>query len=50
MAGIGRPIEARLGARTVSGRFEAVDAEGRLVLRTSAGLERIAAGDVFFAE
>ena len=50
MAGIGRPIEARLGARTVSGRFEAVDAEGRLVLRTPAGLERIAAGDVFFAE
>lgn len=50
MTGFGRPIEARLGAERLTGRFEAVDDDGRLVLRTPLGLQRIAAADVFFAE
>jgi BirA family transcriptional regulator, biotin operon repressor / biotin---[acetyl-CoA-carboxylase] ligase len=47
-AGVGEPVRVRLSGHETAGRFETIDASGRLVLRTSAGeLEAIAAGDVF---
>ncbi|MEM1275465.1 MAG: biotin--[acetyl-CoA-carboxylase] ligase [Pseudomonadota bacterium] len=47
-AKLGEQIEARLPDRTVTGVFEDVDDTGALVLRTSTGVERITAADVFF--
>lgn len=47
--GLGQPCEARLGARTLSGIAEGLDADGALRLKLEDGrLERITAGDVFF--
>jgi len=47
--GIGQPIRVRLVAGEKTGVFEAIDAAGRLVLRTAEGArEAISAGDVFF--
>jgi BirA family biotin operon repressor/biotin-[acetyl-CoA-carboxylase] ligase len=49
-AGVGEPIRVNLEGRTVDGRFEDLDDEGRLVLvRTGGVRERFSAGDVFFA-
>jgi BirA family biotin operon repressor/biotin-[acetyl-CoA-carboxylase] ligase len=46
--GLGDELTARLGAREITGRFEALDAAGRLMLRLPDGsLEAIAAGEVF---
>lgn len=47
-AKLGETITARLPAEEVTGVFREVDAAGYLVLSTSDGLRRIAAGDVFF--
>nr|WP_281494202.1 biotin--[acetyl-CoA-carboxylase] ligase [Jannaschia sp. S6380] len=47
-AGRGQQVTARTMSETIAGRFEDVDADGRLVLRTPSGVRRIAAGDVFF--
>jgi BirA family biotin operon repressor/biotin-[acetyl-CoA-carboxylase] ligase len=47
-AKLGETITARLPAEEVTGIFREVDAAGHLVLSTSDGLRRIAAGDVFF--
>ena len=47
---LGQRIEARMPDRTLTGIFEDVDAEGALVLRTSAGLQRIAAADIHLPE
>lgn len=49
-ARLGERIEARLPAETIAGLFDDVDAEGSLVLRTSTGIRRIAAADVYFPE
>ena len=47
-AGVGEDIRVRLADREVSGRFEALDEAGSLVLRRADGKrETIAAGDVF---
>jgi BirA family biotin operon repressor/biotin-[acetyl-CoA-carboxylase] ligase len=46
-AGLGGPIEARLVRETVAGRFETIDANGRLVVSTSAGRRVVEAGDIF---
>ena len=46
-AGFGGPIRARLGVRTIEGRFADVDAEGVLVIDTPTGRERVLAADVF---
>jgi BirA family transcriptional regulator, biotin operon repressor / biotin---[acetyl-CoA-carboxylase] ligase len=47
-AGLGGELRARLGTRELTGRFEALDEEGRLLLRRADGtLETIAAGEVF---
>jgi len=47
-AGVGEDIRVRLGDREVSGRFEALDEAGGLVLRSADGRRQtIAAGDVF---
>ncbi len=43
---IGRRVRVELGRRTVEGMAEAVDAEGRLVVRTDAGREVLGVGDV----
>ncbi|MCL3882747.1 biotin--[acetyl-CoA-carboxylase] ligase [Marivita sp. GX14005] len=44
----GEEVTARMGDREVSGIFETVDAEGRMVLRTGAGRQAIAAAEIFF--
>ncbi len=47
--GLGEPIRVRLPRGDVAGRFEALDDEGRLLLRlASGGLVTVSAGDVFF--
>jgi BirA family biotin operon repressor/biotin-[acetyl-CoA-carboxylase] ligase len=47
--GLGEPVRVNLAARTIDGRFDALDEEGRLILRRDdGGRERISAGDVFF--
>lgn len=46
--GLGRPVRVRLPGREMVGRFEGLDLEGRLVLRTEdRAIALIAAGDVF---
>jgi len=48
--GIGEPIRVNLGGRSIDGRFEDIDANGRLVLvRADGAREAFSAGDVFFA-
>ncbi|MBI2254111.1 MAG: biotin--[acetyl-CoA-carboxylase] ligase [Proteobacteria bacterium] len=48
--GLGDPIVARLEREEISGRFEDIDGDGTLLLRTDDGiLKRIAAGDIFMA-
>lgn len=47
--GLGRPCEARLPNRTLTGVAEGLDLDGALRLRLDDGsLERVTAGDVFF--
>jgi BirA family biotin operon repressor/biotin-[acetyl-CoA-carboxylase] ligase len=47
-AGVGGELRVRLPGRQLTGRFEALDARGRLLLRLADGaLETIAAGEVF---
>jgi BirA family biotin operon repressor/biotin-[acetyl-CoA-carboxylase] ligase len=47
-AGLGGELRARLGTRELTGRFEALDDDGRLLLRCADGaIETIAAGEVF---
>jgi BirA family biotin operon repressor/biotin-[acetyl-CoA-carboxylase] ligase len=49
--GLGRPCEARLPSRTLKGVAEGLEADGALRLRLDGGgVERVTAGDVFFAE
>jgi BirA family transcriptional regulator, biotin operon repressor / biotin---[acetyl-CoA-carboxylase] ligase len=43
---IGRRVRVELGQRTAQGVAEAVDGEGRLVIRTDAGIEVLGVGDV----
>jgi BirA family biotin operon repressor/biotin-[acetyl-CoA-carboxylase] ligase len=45
-AGLGEVIEARLARETVAGRFETIDAEGRLIISTDRGRRVIEAGDI----
>jgi BirA family biotin operon repressor/biotin-[acetyl-CoA-carboxylase] ligase len=46
--GIGEIVRVRLADRTVVGRFEMLDATGRLVLRSAdGGIETVGAGEVF---
>ena len=48
--GIGDPIRVNLADRALDGRFDSLDAEGRLVLRRPDGArETVSAGDLFFA-
>ena len=49
--GLGAPCQVNLASETLTGRFDALDAEGRLVLRGDDGTIRaISAGDLFFLE
>jgi BirA family biotin operon repressor/biotin-[acetyl-CoA-carboxylase] ligase len=49
--GVGAPVVARLGSRTVSGIFDMIDAQGRLIVRLADGSrEAISAGDVQFGD
>jgi BirA family biotin operon repressor/biotin-[acetyl-CoA-carboxylase] ligase len=43
---LGRRVRVELGQRTVQGVAEAIDSDGRLVVRTDAGTEILGAGDV----
>ena len=48
--GVGEPIRVNLADGALEGRFEDLDAQGRLVLVRSDGVrETVSAGDVFFA-
>lgn len=48
-AGLGEDVAVRIGDRVVSGVFETIDDDGRLVIRSSVGEVRtIAAGEVHF--
>ncbi len=47
-ARLGEVVTARMGAREVTGTFETVDAEGRIVLNTATTRQAIAAADIFF--
>jgi BirA family biotin operon repressor/biotin-[acetyl-CoA-carboxylase] ligase len=48
-AGLGSPIDVRLGEETVHGAFDTIDEQGMLVMRTASGdIRKIAAGDVYF--
>jgi BirA family biotin operon repressor/biotin-[acetyl-CoA-carboxylase] ligase len=49
--GFGGPIKVILPGRTIAGRFEALDAMGRIVVACADGSrETVSAGDVFFGE
>lgn len=49
-AGVGEAIRVNLAEGTVSGRFEALDEDGRLVLlRADGGRQSVGAGDVFLS-
>lgn len=46
-SGLGRDVRVRLAEREVTGRFQSLDADGRLILRLpDGGVEAISAGDV----
>ncbi|TPQ45275.1 biotin--[acetyl-CoA-carboxylase] ligase [Prosthecomicrobium hirschii] len=48
-AGLGAPVSVTLGSQTVSGRFEDIDAEGRLVVLAADGRRQaVTAGEVHF--
>lgn len=47
-ARLGEVVTARMGDREVTGSFETVDAEGRIILNTASGRQAIAAADIFF--
>ncbi|MER0239192.1 biotin--[acetyl-CoA-carboxylase] ligase [Fulvimarina sp. MAC8] len=48
--GLGKPCTVRLHDRTLTGTFETLDADGRLILGLADGTKQsISAGDVFFA-
>lgn len=49
-ARLGQPIGAGLADGTLTGIFEDVDSDGRLVLGTADGRRRIPAADIFFPE
>jgi BirA family biotin operon repressor/biotin-[acetyl-CoA-carboxylase] ligase len=46
-AGLGEPMRVRLPERELTGRFQGLDEDGRLLLATDGGIVTIAAGDVF---
>lgn len=46
-AGLGQPIKVRLPERELSGRFEGLDADGRLLLAGPDGVTTVGAGEVF---
>lgn len=46
-AGLGTMISAAQGAERISGLFTGLDADGRLLLDTDAGMQAIDAGDIF---
>lgn len=48
-SGIGEAIRVNLSDRTINGRFDSLDGDGRLVvLRADGGRETVSAGDLFF--
>ena len=48
-ANLGRDIAVATPTQRLEGRFETIDAQGRLVLQTSSGRVTVEAGDVFLA-
>jgi len=47
-ARLGEVVTARFGTTEITGTFETVDAEGRIVLNTASSRQSIAAADIFF--
>jgi BirA family biotin operon repressor/biotin-[acetyl-CoA-carboxylase] ligase len=49
--GLGQPVSIRIGERIETGIFEALDEQGRLMLRRADGsLQPVSAGDVYFGQ
>jgi len=46
-AGLGEALQVRLPGRELSGRFEGLDENGRLLLAQDGAITRITAGEVF---
>jgi BirA family biotin operon repressor/biotin-[acetyl-CoA-carboxylase] ligase len=49
-AGLGGPIVASLGQEKIEGRFDTIDAAGRLIISTPSGARVVEAGDVLLPE
>ena len=48
--GVGEPIRVNLSDRVIDGRFDSLDADGRLVMiRPDGRRETVSAGDLYFA-
>ena len=45
--GLGGPVRAKLAHQEITGIFRTIDATGRLVIKTAAGMQTIEAGDIF---
>jgi len=48
--GIGQPVSVRTGHQVISGVFETLDEQGRLIVRGPDGAHVIGAGDVYFGD
>lgn len=46
LVGIGKPVQVKVGTRTVSGTMKAVDNQGGLVLESAAGAKTVSAGEI----
>ena len=47
-AGLGQTLRVRLPGRELSGRFDGLDDEGRLLLDQNGSVTAISAGEIFF--
>jgi BirA family biotin operon repressor/biotin-[acetyl-CoA-carboxylase] ligase len=48
--GIGQSVSVKAGNRVISGVFETLDEQGRLIVRGADGVQAIGAGDVYFGD
>ncbi|MBV9080501.1 MAG: biotin--[acetyl-CoA-carboxylase] ligase [Elusimicrobia bacterium] len=46
MVGIGKPVQIKVGSKTLEGTMKAIDAQGNLLLESSAGTKTVQAGEI----